>query len=241
MPAQLTTYSASIPVVSPGAPVETRTPVTPPAVGEHVLDRDALDDPHPEPSGALGQRDGDVDGVDPAVAGDVEAGQQVVGLRPGEQVGHLPRRDLLDLQPEVPLERGDPAVLLQAGLVGGRLDEADRLEAGGLAGLLLEPRVEVTGVQPDRGRGLRRRPEAGHQARGVPRGAGGEAVALEQDHVGPAGMGEVVGDGAADHAPADDDDAGTVGELSPGRGGHRPNLLGVGDADAPATGSPALI
>ena len=75
--------------VSPGAPVETRTPVTAPAVGEHVLDRDALDDAHAEPPGALGQRGGDVDGVDPAVAGDVEAGEQVVGLRPGEQVGHL--------------------------------------------------------------------------------------------------------------------------------------------------------
>ncbi len=186
------------------------------AVGEHVLDRDALDDPHPQLPGALGQGGGDVDGVDPAVAGDVEAGEQVVGLRPGEQVCHLPRRDLLDLEPEVPLERGDPAVLLQAIRVGGRLDEADRLEPGGLPGLLLESRVQVARVQPDRGRGLRRRPEAGHQACGVPRGAAGEAVALEQDHVGPAGVGEVVGDGAADHTSADHDDAGTVGELCPG-------------------------
>jgi hypothetical protein len=115
-----------------------------PAVGEHLLDRDALDDPHPEPTGTLGQRGGHVDGVDPAVTGDVEAGHQVVGLRPGKQVGHLLGRDLVDLEPELSLERGDAAVLLQASLVGGGLDEPDRLEAGGLAGLLLEPCVEIT-------------------------------------------------------------------------------------------------
>ncbi len=134
-------------------------------------------------------------------------------LAQGNRSAISPRRDLLDLQPEVPLEGGDPAVLLQAVRVGRRLDQPDRLEAGGLPGLLLQPRVEVAGVQPDRGRGLRGRPEAGHQARGVPGGAGGEPVALEQEHVGPAGVGEVVGDGAADDAAADDDDAGTVGEF----------------------------
>ena len=45
-------------------------------------------------------------------------------------------------------------------------------------------------------------------------------MTLEQHHVGPASVGEVVGDGAADHAPTDDDDAGTLGELGPGKGGY---------------------
>jgi hypothetical protein len=38
-------------------------------------------------------------------------------------------------------------------------------------------------------------------------------------------MGQVVRDRATDHAPADDDDASTVGQLGPGKGGHWQNLL----------------
>jgi hypothetical protein len=39
----------------------------------------------------------------------------------------------------------------------------------------------------------------------VPGRTGRELVLLEQDDVGPAEVGEVVGDAAADHAAADDD------------------------------------
>ena len=47
---------------------------------------------------------------------------------------------------------------------------------------------------------------------GVPRGARGELVALDQHRVGPAEMAQVVGDGRADDAAADDDDTGAVGK-----------------------------
>src|SRR4029077_7558132 len=65
--------------------------------GQHVDHADALDHPHAEVLRPAGQRLGEVDRVDPAVVGHVEAGQEVVGLRPGEEVGHLPGRDLVDL------------------------------------------------------------------------------------------------------------------------------------------------
>ncbi len=39
----------------------------------------------PSRAGSLGEGVGDVDGVDPTVAGDVEAGEQVVGPRPGKR------------------------------------------------------------------------------------------------------------------------------------------------------------
>ena len=55
-----------------------------------------------------------------------------------------------------------------------------------------------------------RRAERDHQPGGVPGGARGQAVALEQDDVLPAHVGQVVGDGAADDAAADDDDAGAI-------------------------------
>ena len=72
---------------------------------------------------------------------------------------------------------------------------------------------------------LGRRAEAGHQPGRVPRRTAGEPVALEHDDVGPALVGEVVGDRAPDHAATDDDDAGPVGQLGES---HRHNLASPG-------------
>ena len=191
---------------------------------QDVLDADPLDDPHAEVLRAAGQRLGQVDRVHPAVAGDVEAGQQVVGRRPGEEVGHLLRPDLLDLEPEVALERRDSPVLVEPVGIGRRLDQPDGLEPGGHTGLRLEPGVEVAGVEPDAGAGLGGGAEAGHQPGRVPRRTAGEAVALEEHDVGPAFVREVVGDRAADHAATDDDDTGPVRQ-SGGRG-HRHKVAG---------------
>ena len=189
---------------------------------DDLLDRDPLDDADAEGPRAARQAHREVDGVDPAVAGHVEAREEVVGAGQREELGHLPRADLLDLEPVDALEGRDPAVLLQAVGVGGRLDEPDRLEAGGHARLRLEPGVEVAGVEPQARARLARGPEAGHQAGGVPRRARGEAVALEDEHVGDPQVGQVVGDGGADDASTDDDDARPGGErgtaaLSAGR------------------------
>ena len=120
---------------------------------------------------------------------------------------HLARRDLVHVDAAVAVERRDAAVLLEAIGVGGDLDEADRLEAGRLPGLGLEPRVEIARVLAHLGRRLGGRAEGDHEPGGVPGGAGGEAVALEEHDVLPAHVGQVVGDRAADDAAADDDDA----------------------------------
>ena len=58
----------------------------------------------------------------------------------------------------------------------------------------------------------RGRAERDHEPGRVPRRARGEPVALEEDDVLPAHVGQVVGDRAADDAAADDDDAGAVGD-----------------------------
>ena len=145
---------------------------------------------------ALGERHRDVDRVHAAVLLDVEAGEDVVDAREREQPPDLGGRDLVHVDAAVAVERGDAAVLLEPVGVGGDLDEADGLEAGRLAGLGLEPAVEVARVLAHLGRGLRRRAERDHQPGGVPRGAGGEPVALEQHDVLPAHVGQVVGDRA---------------------------------------------
>jgi hypothetical protein len=49
-------------------------------------------------------------------------------------------------------------------------------------------------------------PHLAHQAGRVPGGAAGELALLQQQHVGDAQLGQVVGGGAAGNAAADDDD-----------------------------------
>ena len=87
-------------------------------------------------------------------------------------------------------------------------------------GLGLEPGVEVAGVQPDAGADVSEvepkqviSPAACHVVPLVSRSRS------SSDDVGPAFVGEVVGDRAADHAATDDDDPGPVGQLGES---HRP-------------------
>ena len=112
----------------------------------------------------------------------------------------------------VAVERRDAAVLLEPVGLGRHLDEADRPEPGRQAGLGLEPRVEIARVLAHLGRRLRGRAERHHQPGGVPGGARGQPVALEQHDVPDAHVRQVVGDRGADDAAADDDDPGAVGQ-----------------------------
>ena len=172
----------------------------------------ALDDGDALLAGALGERHGHVDRVGAPVLLDVEAGEDVVSAGEGEEIADLRRRDLVDGHAAQAVEGGDPAVLLETVGVAGALDEADRLPAGRLAGLGLEPGVEIARVLAHLRRGLGGRAEGHHEPRRVPGGARGEAIALEEDDVLPAHVAEVIGDGAADDAATDDDDAGALGK-----------------------------
>ena len=237
MPAQFTTYSHST------SPASVRTPTTSSTRPRGRVSTCSTDTPSttrtPRLLGAAGQAHREVDRVDPAVAGHVEAGEQVVGPRPGEQVGHLARADLLDLEAEVPLEGRDPAVLVQPVGVGRRLDQPDPLEPGGDPGLRLEPGVEVAGVEPQRGARLARGAEAGHQARRrarwcreVSRSRSSTSTSVDPE------VGQVVGDRGADHAAPDDHHPrplreglpggrGRRGRVDRGSSAHQPNLSTV--------------
>ena len=89
------------------------------------------------------------------------------------------------------------------------------LVAGGEPDLVLEPGVELGGVLHQPGAALVRAQLADQPGR-VPRRTRRELALLEQHHVGPAELREVVGDAGADDATADDDDLRAVRQL----GGH---------------------
>ena len=100
------------------------------------------------------------------------------------------------------------AVELVLALLGQRhRDRADLAHAGGDAGLGLELDVEIGRIfrQP---RHVLRAAQLADQAGGMPGRAGGQLLALQQHDVGPAELGQVIGDRAAGDAAADDDGAG---------------------------------
>ena len=93
--------------------VATPTTLLPLWSGEHLFDGDAFDDAHAEVLRAPRKAHRQVDGIDPAVPGDIETSEEVIGLGQREQVGHLPRAYLVDLQAQAALEGRNAAILLQ--------------------------------------------------------------------------------------------------------------------------------
>ena len=190
---------------------------------------------HPELAGPPRQGLGDVRGVHRPVAGEPDRAGQVVRAQQGVALPRLLGSQQLALEVvgggggRRPPERGHP--------VGGPGDDepAARAVAGRETGLGLEPLVELRRVLHE-ARAALARPQQAHEARGVPRRPARQGPLLEEEHVGPAEVGEVVCRRRTDDAPADDDDAGTsgqgrsrVGSLRLGRRrwgvglGHRPD------------------
>ncbi|CAB4969795.1 unannotated protein [freshwater metagenome] len=62
----------------------------------------------------------------------------------------------------------------------------------------------------------------------MPGGAGGEPIAFEEHDVAPAEVAEVVGDGGADDAAADDDDACALRQVRGSRVGVHAAILACG-------------
>jgi hypothetical protein len=175
----------------------------PPPAGPHAGRGHALDHPRAQLPGALGQRGGHAHRVGPALVGDVERRQHVVGAGQRPHGGDLGGRDLgvLDAEPVHPGRLAAQRVLPLA--TGGQREVPDRAEPGGVPGLGLQPGVQVARVPAEEQRGLVGHAGRGDQPGGVPGRPGGQPVLLEQNHVGPAQVREVVGDAAAGHPAAD--------------------------------------
>ena len=183
------------------------------AAGRHeARDRHALDDLGAAHAGAFRVGLRDVGRVRPSLVGHPGRGEDVVDLRGGPVAGDLLRADELDRH-AVRLGEGRlPGDGLHPLRRAGEVQVPDPAEPRVLPGLLGQLRQEVGGVARHPQEGLGRHARRGDQPRRVPGGAGGELLALQQDHVAHAGPRQVIGDAAPDHAAADDDDPGALGE-----------------------------
>ena len=102
---------------------------------------------------------------------------------------------------------------VEAALGAREADAAVLLEAGRLPGLGLEPEVQLGGILREP-RQVGRRAQLPDQPGGVPGRAAGQLLALEQHHLAPAELGQMVGDRAADHPAADDHRLRVAGRIS---------------------------
>ena len=171
------------------------------------------EDPAAAAAGAVGERVGQLRGVDVAVGRQPGGTEHAIGRHQREELLGLLGRDQLQRQAEGLGPAGLAAQLLHPLLRGGEADAAAFGPAGVEVGLAAEPAVELNRVHHH----LRQRDRAAQladQAGGVEGRARGELRALEQDDVVPTQFGQVVGERGAADAAADDHAAGAVGELS---------------------------
>ena len=182
------------------------------AVAADGGDLQVLKDLDPARPRAFGERLGDVDGVAVAVARDVNAADHIVEIGERIQIADFGRRYDMHRQLENLGHGGVALELFHAS--GGRCerDGSALPVARRLAGLGLEPSIQLRRVAREP-RHVHALTQLSDQTRRMPGGAARELLALEQHDVAPAELGQMVGDGAADDAAADDDDPGVLGKI----------------------------
>ena len=199
-----------------------------PLIGDHTGDPasraghpgggHALEDGGSAHAGSPGQRHGHAHRVGPALVGHHEPTHHVVGLEQGPVAGNLLFREGVILHPEALYEQRLAVERLHPLRAGGNRDMADGPEAGGEAGLLLEPLVEIARIAAHEQGGLVHHARRGDQAGGVPGRPRSEPVALEEHDVAPTQRGQVVGDAGPDDPATHDDHLGPLRHGSgPGR------------------------
>ena len=185
----------------------------PAGAGDDVGHACALRDAHAPHAGAAGQRRRHVDRIDGAVARQPEGAEQIADLQNGVALPSLRRRQQVALE-VVGLRGGRrPPELDQPLGRPGHRHPTTPLETGGETGLGLELAVQAGRILHQSGPGLCR-PELAEEARRMPRRAAGKLPLFEEDDVVPSAAGQVVGGRGPDDTAADDDHAGTVGQVS---------------------------
>src|ERR1700746_3777401 len=188
MPAQLTTTSART------SAAWVATPVTRPG------------DAHTAHARAACQRRRRVDRVGPPVLRQIHRAHDIVDCEQRPALTRFARGEDLDLETVAACHRSAALQLLEPWCARCDRHRADLAKAGRLAGLALEPFIELGRVLGETGE-IVSGAQLPDEPRGMPGRAAGQLPPLEQQYVAAAAPGEMVGDAAADDAAADDDDA----------------------------------
>ena len=164
-----------------------------------------LEDGRPALPRAASQRERRVDGIGAPVAWQPQGAHEVVDANERPAAARLRGRDDLHVDVEAARHGGEALELVHALPRPREAHAAGTPEARGLARLRLEPLVEIGAVLREPREVLRRAKLADEPGR-VPGRATGDVAPLQQEHVAPAQLREVVGDAAAGDAAANHHD-----------------------------------
>ena len=167
-------------------------------------DRHPFEAARPPAAGAPDERRHHVDGACPPVRRHPGPADEPVLVDERVEGGDLVGRHEVHLrQPEPVVHRGEALQLFEAVRAVGDGEAPDRPEPGRLPGLLLDLGEQVARVDEELREALVRA-HGPDEARRVPGGPAREALPLEEEHVAPAELREVVGGARADDPAADD-------------------------------------
>ncbi len=152
--------------------------------------------------GRLGIGVGHARWIDMPVVGIVQRADELRGVDQRIELLHLGHRDEFEIELQVPRPAALHPEIVHAGLAGGEIEEADAMDAAGLARFLLQLVVELDGIGLQRGH-VGVAVDGVHAAGRVPGRARGQFRALDQRDVGPAQLGQVIEHADAHHAAAD--------------------------------------
>ncbi len=127
---------------------------------------------------------------------------------------HLFRRQDRGVEAHVAVLGAFGLQLVKPGLIVGQGDAADMVQPAGHAGDLFQLLVQADGVALQGGH-VGVAVDGVKAARRVPGGAGGQFRPLDQHHIGPAELGQVIQNRAADDAATDDHNAGMGFHIPP--------------------------
>ena len=156
---------------------------------------------------ALDIRPGHPGRVDVALDRVVQRPDEVLRVEQREEVARLGGRDELEVHAQVATARDGHPQEVHPDLRVGEHQPTRQVDRAVLAGDPLDLLVQLDRVLLELG-DVRVTVEGVHPAGRVPGRTGGELETLEQHHVGPAGLRQVIEHAGAHHAPTDDDDLG---------------------------------
>ena len=174
-------------------------------------DGHTLEDGRPTLARSLCQGHGHVVRVRPPFDRHIEAPQKIRRLRHRPEVGDLRRTDLVRLLTESSGVGGFPLHRLDARRGGGDVQMATPPEAGRQTGLVLQTRVQLARVDAHRQGGFIGHAGGRDQAGRVPCGPRSQLMALQNQHVGPSLLRQVVGRRQPDNSASDDHDLRPLG------------------------------
>src|SRR5439155_15875345 len=158
-------------------------------------------------AGTGSQRLGDVDRIDLAVLGQEDAADGAFEIVMWQTLLDLANRNDIHFKPETLGHRSAALQFLEPALRQGKGYRAVLLEAGGLAGFLLQSFEQPGRIFGKLGQ-IARGAQLSDEPRRMPGGAASELLALEQHSVLDAKPGQMIGDRRADYAAPHNDDTG---------------------------------